>query len=185
MEQEKISANDTAKVFCEEWRPIKGYEGQYEVSNHGRIKSLSREENNRTLKDRIMKQYVGKTGYMQVRLCKNNQTKLWKVHDLIAKSFIENPYDFPIVNHKDGNKINNDISNLEWCSYSHNIKHAYRTGLRMMRPIEQRTKDGSFVKKWDCATDASKGTGINLSHIWGCCNHQRKSAGGFKWQYIQ
>lgn len=185
MEIVSSSSEHFVKVTCETWKPVQGYEGIYEISNLGRIKSLAREGNNRTLKDRIMKQYIGKQGYKQVRLCKNNHTKLWKVHVLIARAFIENPCDLPIINHKDGNKVNNEIYNLEWSTYSHNNKHAYDSGLRTMHQIEQRNTDGTLVKEWRCISDASRETGINLSQIWSCCNNKRKQAGGYKWQYIQ
>ena len=89
-----------------------------------------------------MIQHIGKAGYKQVRLCKNSKSKLWKVHILIAKAFIENPSKFPIINHIDGDKLNNDISNLEWCSFSHNIQHAYDNGLKKIKPIEQRAENG-------------------------------------------
>ena len=185
MEREKILYELSGKVTCEEWKPIQGYEGIYEISNYGRIKSIARSGNNRTLKDRIMKQHKGKTGYKQVRLCKDNHTKLWKVHVLIARAFIENHCNLPIVNHKDGNKENNEISNLEWCTYSHNIKHAYDFGLRKMSKITQRKTDGTMVKVWRCMSEASRETGINLSHICDCCNKKRAQAGGFLWRYME
>ena len=184
MEQEKISASDTAKVFCEEWKDIQGYEGIYQISNLGRVKSLKR-KNNRCRSDKILKQYIGKTGYMQLRLCKGHETKLWKVHVLIAKAFIDNPDNLPIINHIDADKTNNDISNLEWCSYSQNNKHAYDNGLRKTKSLMQIALNGTPLKRWSCITEASQKTGIGVSSIWKCCNHQRTNAGGFKWQYIE
>lgn len=185
MEQERSSSKHSVKVICEEWVDIKGYENIYQVSNLGRIKSLAREGNNRTKKDRIMRQYVGKTGYRQVRLCKNNKTKLYKVHILIARAFIDNPCNYPIINHKDGDKLNNEISNLEWCSCSHNIKHSYEKGLRKTKQVVQKSKDNLFVKRWFNISEASKTTNIPHSSIWKCCNNQRNTAGGYKWEYIE
>lgn len=184
MEQEKNFGGSLEEVICEIWKPIKGYEGIYEISNLGRIKSLKR-NNNRCLIDKIMKQYIGKQGYLQVRLCKNGKSKLHKVHILIANAFIDNPNNLPIINHIDGNKTNNTISNLEWCSYSHNIKHAYDIGLRKKKPIIQKDLNNVTVKKWNCIAEASEKTGILHSSIWKCCNKKNHTAGGYKWKYIE
>lgn len=78
---------------------------------------------------RIKSQYIGSTGYYMVTFSQNNKSKPKRVHKIIAEAFIENPKKLPFINHKDGNKLNNSIENLEWCNHSHNMRHAYETGL--------------------------------------------------------
>ena len=104
------------------WKPIKDYEGLYEVSNLGRVKSLRR--------NIIVKPYMNHTGYWMVNLWYNCKQDKRLISRLVAETFIPNPNDYPIINHIDGNKQNNHVSNLEWCTYSQNIKHAHDNGLR-------------------------------------------------------
>lgn len=117
----------------ENWKDIKGYEGLYQININGLVKSLSREINNgngiRKSKEFITKSYDNGHGYLRVCLSKNNSKKFILIHALIAIHFIENPENLPIINHKDGNKKNNSVSNLEWCTYSHNNQHGFNTGL--------------------------------------------------------
>lgn len=114
------------------WKDIKDYEGVYQVSNLGRVKSLSRFHNNNSggylSKERILKQNI-KRGYLTVGLCKEGKTKTYSVHRLVAIAFIVNPHNKKTVNHIDGNKTNNLVSNLEWCTYSENQQHAFNIGL--------------------------------------------------------
>jgi hypothetical protein len=117
------------------WKDIKGYEGLYQVSNLGRVKSLARRVNSmsdkgRFVRERILKQVVTEAGYARVCLCKENIEKTVSVHRLVAIMFLKNPENKPEVNHKDGVKLNNYIDNLEWCTNSENGKHAYRIGLK-------------------------------------------------------
>ena len=109
----------------EAWVDIKDYEGLYQISNLGRVKSLKRN----TAHERILIPRVGRDGYLYVGLCKNGITKTKKIHRLVAENFIENPENKKEVNHIDGNKLNNYIFNLEWCNRSYNLKHAYKLGL--------------------------------------------------------
>lgn len=119
----------TVKTLTEIWRDIKGYEGLYQISNLGRVKSMHGRRP-RILKPGMMGTgYREGTGYLFVILCKNGVPKKRKVHRLVATAFIPNTCHEPQVNHKDGNKLNNRVDNLEWCSATHNICHAYRTGL--------------------------------------------------------
>lgn len=108
--------------MTEIWKPIAGYEGLYEVSNLGNIKSLRR--------NKIMKQGVHSFGYRYVILSKNNESKNLLVHRLVAEAFISKIEGKTDVNHIDGNKYNNSVDNLEWVSKSENMYHAYRTGIR-------------------------------------------------------
>lgn len=124
-------------LLKEIWKPIKGYEGLYEVSNLGRVKALERKKNcNRgyeIIKEHFLKpNNYGTSGYYRVPLTnKEHIRKYYLVHRLVAENFIENPKNLPQINHKDGNKENNTADNLEWCTVSFNIKHAYETGLRI------------------------------------------------------
>lgn len=119
--------------------PIYNYEGLYEVDEDGNIHSLSRpvlfkdkigQSTVRHTKDKILKPSVNGNGYAQVRLCKNSSYKVITVHRIVASSFIDNCDNKPEINHKDGNKTNNKVSNLEWCTSSENQKHAYKMGLQ-------------------------------------------------------
>lgn len=119
------------------WKPIKGYEGLYEISNLGRVKALERTKVcNRgyvTIKEHFLKpNNCGTNGYYRVPLTNYKHTKkYYLIHRLVAETFIPNPNNYPQVNHKDGNKENNTINNLEWCTVSFNMRHAYETGLRI------------------------------------------------------
>lgn len=110
--------------MCEIWKDIRGYEGLYQVSNLGRVRSLDRrDKRNRYWPERVLKSIVGKFGYASVHLLKDGVTKTAKVHRLVALMFIENPNNYKEVNHKDENKLNNSVDNLEWCTRSYNVTY--------------------------------------------------------------
>lgn len=112
------------------WKPIKGYEGLYEVSNQGRVKSLGRKtKNGFHHRVKILKFSIHTDDYLQVILYKNKKRKTYKVHRLVAENFIENPNEYKEVNHINGNKKNNTVNNLEWCTRKQNMIHAGETGL--------------------------------------------------------
>lgn len=116
------------------WKEIPGYEGYYAVSDTGEVKSLQRTITTKsnqtyTIPERILKATPVARGYLQVMFCKDNVKKAFYVHRLVAEAFIENPNNEETVNHKDGNKLNNNANNLEWVSYSENNQHAYDTNL--------------------------------------------------------
>ena len=117
-----------------EWRPIKDYEGLYEISNTGLVKALEKRVDSgkchRTWNSHIKRFGVDAKGYLRVSLSKEGVNKTYKVHRLVATAFIPNPLQLPCVNHIDGNKTNNHVSNLEWCTHSENLKHAFKTGLK-------------------------------------------------------
>ena len=109
----------------EQWRPVVGYEGLYEVSNYGRVKTLFKGVS------KIRKPvFTNKPGYFGVNLYKENVSRLIRIHVLVARAFVPNPENKPVVNHKDANKRNNQVSNLEWVTQSENLRHAYDIGLQ-------------------------------------------------------
>lgn len=117
------------------WKDVPGYEGYYQISNTGKIKSLDRIVRGEGRKPyvkagRVLKLAVASHGYLSVPLCKDSGQVTHSLHYVLAQVFIENPNNYPCVNHKDGNKLNNDLQNLEWVTYQQNSKHAYDTGLR-------------------------------------------------------
>jgi hypothetical protein len=116
------------------WRPAPKYKGFYEVSNHGHVRSLNRyvtrSDGVRQLqKGKLLKPWKA-NGYMSVELHKDLISQTYRVHRLVAAAFLLNPENKPAVNHIDGNKVNNHLGNLEWCTSKENIAHAYRTGLK-------------------------------------------------------
>jgi len=111
----------------EEWKDIKGFEGLYQVSTLGRVRSLDRyvkakSASLKLIKGCIIKTWINRCGYVQVHLCKNSHTKPHLVHRLVAEAFISNPNNYPCVNHKSEKKTENNVENLEWCTYSYNTK---------------------------------------------------------------
>lgn len=157
------------------WKPVKGFEGLYLVSDIGEVYSL--------LTNKCLLPAKKRTGYLQVTLSKNTLLSYHLVHRIVAEAFIPNPDGKRQVNHIDGNKSNNSVSNLEWCTCRENIIHSiYELGNNKI-PVNQFTKDGKFVKGWDSIIEASKGTGIKAQHIWRNAQKIRKSTGGFVFKY--
>lgn len=173
------------------WKDIEGYEGLYQISDKGRIKSLQRiskfGKNKKILKERIMTQKVTRFGYHTIRLSKNGKKNDYSVHRLVAKAFIENTNNLPQVNHKDENKDNNCIENLEWCSSSYNINYGNRNR-KVSKKISQKVAklglDGKVIKIYNSMTEAQEENDIWHSGIGLCCRKLRETAGGFKWEYV-
>ena len=162
------------------WCPIKGYESLYEVSDKGRVRSL------KFGKERILKQGRNNSGYLQVCLCKNGETKRCLVHRLVAQAFIHNPDNLPEVNHKDEDKENNSVQNLEWCDRKYNVN--YGTGIQRIsekksKPVLQYTKSGEFVKEWKSMNDVQRNLGYSKGNISSCCTGRLKSAYNFIWRF--
>lgn len=138
MENEGMTMNykntELTDLMGEVWRPVTGYEGIYEVSNLGRVKSLKRRDCINSLRQaRILRQNNDSDGYLMVNLCKDRGGVMAKVHRIVAAAFVVNVGKLPAVNHTDGNKKNNCVQNLEWCTNHQNILHAIETGLRNHR----------------------------------------------------
>ena len=171
----------------EEWKPIKNFEGLYEVSNLGRVKSLGRTIQRFNGSCYVTVTYPPKflkrtreEGYAQIKLSKNGKTNYFMLHRLVAEAFIENPNNKPEVNHKDGDKQNCCASNLCWCTKSENVQHAYDTGLHKTKKVKQYTRHGVYIKTWDSIKEAQEKLSIwNISE---CCKGNRKSSGGYIWR---
>lgn len=172
----------------EQWKDIKGYKSYYQISNKGNVKSLDRiiyddYNGNRTFKGLVMVPGVVNGGYLDIKLSKNNTLTHFKIHTLVANAFIPNLFNKPCVNHKDGNKLNNNVDNLEWVTYSENMLHAYDIGLLKRKQVLMSTKNGKPLLVFSSLREASRELNIYISSISECCNGKRKTAGGYKWQF--
>lgn len=178
-----------------EWKPVKGYEGYYEVSFDGKVRSVERVTpfgRGYVMKPRtVLTPSVDKDGYYKVGLSKDGKKRRYFVHRLVAEAFLPNPENLPIVNHKDGNKQNNRADNLEWCTRSHNDKHAFSIGLRKphcggtSKAVAQIIPEtGQIVKVYRSISEASRETGISVTHISDCANGKRNISKGFKWAFV-
>ena len=179
------------------WKDIENYEGLYQVSNLGRVKSLERDiffPNGiiiRHMEERILVQYINKYGYSSVRLCKNGKMKTMTIHRLVALAFIPNPENKPQVNHKDEVKANNVVSNLEWCDAQYNINYGTRTARQIQNcnfkfgnnPRAKAVFCVELNKTFDCARRAEEELGVNINCIGSACKGKAKTAGGFHWKY--
>lgn len=187
-------------MVTEEWKPVMGYQGKYMVSNYGRIKSVARDVNNHTgiihKPERILSCRKDTKGYMRVYLDDNKKTKFVPIHRLVALAFIPNEFDKPQVNHIDGVKTNNMVSNLEWCTNQENQIHAVKMGLNdhskysSGRPkktvLQIDIKTNEVINEYPSIVEAAKAIGCkNPSNIGGCCRgrYGRKTIGGYKWKY--
>ena len=172
----------------EEWRDVVGYEGRYQVSNMGRVKSLGRKDClGRIQKERILKPGVNGGGYLKVGLRAGGKQKMFLVHRLVCQSFHENPDNKPQVNHLNEIKTDNRASNLEWCTCKRNINHGSRNervAKTLSKPVGQYTRDGELVKIWPSATEAERQTGFNHGHICNTVRGKHKQAYGFIWKYV-
>ena len=159
--------------MIEQWKDIPGYEGLYQASNHGDIRSLPRT----TTKGGVLKPKLGKEGYFKVQLCRNGKVKDFHIHRLVAKAFLPNPNSLPQVNHRDLNKINNCVSNLEWCTSQYNVD--YSNSKRVL----QFDKNGNFIQAWKSTKEIERKLKIRNGNISNCCHGRYKTAGGYVWRY--
>lgn len=154
------------------WKPIKDFEGLYEISNLGIVRSL--------YNNIILKPSSNGRGWLKVGLHKKGQITQRYIHRLVGQAFIPNPGNLPEINHIDEDKTNNQVSNLEWCTSEYNLHYGNRMN-KLKKAVLQFNKDGVLVKEWESGTLAYKQT--NICHISDCCNGNRKSAGGYIWKY--
>lgn len=179
------------------WKPIKKYEGLYEISSIGNVKSLPKKtkvgiKNNHFAmrKERILK--LGeRNGYKVVNLSNNKKSKTYYVHRLVAEAFIDNPYNYKYINHKDENKTNNNINNLEWCSFKYNINYGTRNERaskslkgKGAKAVYQYDYNGNLIKKWDSITEIERELGYKATNICACCRGKYKGMYNSIWEYI-
>lgn len=196
------------KYIGEVWKPIMGFEGLYEVSNYGRVKSLERIVKGYhglyKLKERILKLFYSR--YVGVKLSKDGCNSFHSIHRMMAEAFLPNPHNYQCVNHKDEDRYNNfiwvnedgsvdpDKSNLEWCTQKYNVN--YGTGIercsnarknnpKKSTPILQFSLSGDLIKEYPSIAEAHRQTGINKGNIGECCRYNKKytHAGGFIWRF--
>ena len=171
------------------WKDIIGYEGLYQISNLGNVKRI-------TKNCKILKQSDNRNGYKLVGLCKNNKRKNYYIHRLVAIAFIENKENYKEINHKDNNKSNNIVDNLEWCNRNYNVKYSYDKGYHIpykpllgrkgkehpiSKSVKQYDLNGNFIKEYESANLASQETNICYMSIKKCRCNKQKTAGGFIW----
>ena len=157
------------------WKDVSGYEGIYQISNFGRVRSF------KFSNVRILKNIVHSAGYLTVDLRKNGTRKSFKIHRLVALAFIENPNNLPSINHKDECKTNNSINNLEWCTDKYNTNYGTRTE-RTSKPVIQFI-DQVELSRFDSLHDAAIKTNLPLSSISKCCTGKMKKCGGFTFEF--
>lgn len=166
--------------MTENWITIKGFNDKYQINNMGRVKSLY------FGKERLLKPIKHTDGYLQVGLCKDGKRKKFYVHRLVAEAFLPNPDNLPQVNHKDEDKTNNCILNLEWCSASYNnnyLNGQKRRGEKTSKTVNQYTKDGLLIASYPSTQEAQRQTGYDRGYISNCCNGKYKSSYGYIWKY--
>lgn len=166
--------------MIEIWKPIDGYKN-YEVSNYGRVRSLMFN------RSKILKKRNIHHGYCGVVLYKDKKPKAFTIHKLVAQAFIPNPDNLPSINHKDENKANNCVDNLEWCTILYNNTYNNRhlkAGKKHTKKVNQYTLDGEFVKEWPSIVAIQEELGFQKTSISQCCRNVRKKAHNFKWQFV-
>lgn len=178
----------------ETWRPVVGFEEDYQVSNMGRVKSF------KFGKERVLRPAANNRGYLFVYLCKDGKKQMKTVHRLVAQAFLPNPKGLAEVNHIDEDKANNAVTNLEWCDRAYNCNFGTRnervtailTNGKCSKSVQQLTKTGKLVANYPSASEAARQTGWDVSGICHCCNggfYQKgkwrnlHSYKNFKWRY--
>ena len=197
------------KLKDETFVDIKDYNGRYKIGNKGTVIGVSRSKDNRyNNKQWVLKQYEDRNGYMYVTLQKDKKRKTIKVHRLVATHFIDNPYNYPCINHIDSNRKNNDVSNLEFCTHKQNTQWALKTGRfdNMKKMNSERMKKnklngyiyaneitkkrvGKFdefgcIEIYESISEASRKNNISITSISYCANGKRATGGGYIWHFV-
>jgi hypothetical protein len=188
-----MKEKDSIDITAEVWKDIAGYEGLYQVSNMGRVRSLDRMVKGRyspyLQKGRVLRYSFArhaKLKYKEVTLCKSGKLKTHLIHRLVAQAFVPNLGGYDVVNHLDENTLNNKSDNLEWCTQKHNIN--YGTGLQRRSatrkiPVLQYSKNGDFLAEYPSQRDAAQATNGSFQAIGQCCLGHIPSSGGFIWRH--
>lgn len=167
----------------EVWKDIKGYEGKYQVSNKGNVKSLPRNEQFCKRADEIvLRAFVCGSGYQEVLLCSDGKRKAALVHRLVAEAFVPHKSGKREVNHIDGNKFNNDSANLEWVTPSENIRHSY--GVLKNKAFTRKVECVEVGTVFDSIKEAAEEYKLQSPLIWKCCNGKQNTTGGYHWRYV-
>ena len=178
------------------WKAIEGYEGKYEVSNLGRVRSLPRPKTSRnahgkytfTTKPKILRTFTQRGGYQRISFGKGKDKVAIFVHRLVAQAFIPNPDNLPHVNHKDENPKNNRADNLEWCNAQYNTTYGTipeKNSKAHSIPVVQCDMNGNPIRTYPSATAAAESIGLTKGAVTKCCKGQNKTAGGYRWRYIE
>ena len=179
------------KLFDIVWKDVSGFEGLYQVNNYGEVKSICRFEPNSGragmwYKERTLKQGKDRNGYLQVVLHKHGKPYTYKVHRLVAIEFLDNPENLPCINHKDENKQNNNIENLEWCDVKYNNNYNDRQikiSQKRKRSVIQTDLLGNFIARYDSIKSAAKAVNGCAGHIIYCCKGKWKRHKNYMWEY--
>ena len=183
----------------EEWKDITGYEGLYQVSNFGKVKSLNYR---RTGKECLLSVTTNNFGYSCVYLNKNGKRNGYYLHRLVAEAFLSNPMLLPEVNHKDENPLNNNVENLEWCTHVYNMNYGtvinrvknklkksghykYLNSIvtnKLSKKVYQYDLNNNLIKIWDSTNECGR-NGYGQSSVSACCRGKQKQAYGYKWFY--
>ena len=166
----------------EEWRDIEGYEGLYQVSNLGRVKSLKYRGHKGCIG--ILTPRLDGKEYKTVALYKEGKVRNTKIHRLVAQAFIPNPNNYPQVNHKDEDKTNNNVDNLEWCTNEYNHNYGTRNE-RVAKSLSKKVICITTGEIFNSMREACRKYNINTGRMTECCQGKRKTAGGYKWKYFK
>lgn len=164
------------------WKDIKGFEGKYQVSNYGNVKSLNYRH---TGKEQLLKPILQNNGYFCVMLYKPN--KRFLIHRLVAEAFIPNHDNLPQVNHKDEDKTNNYVVNLEWCTNKYNLNYGTvkeKIAKSLSKKVYQYTIDGKFVKEFESTQECGRNC-FDQGAIVRCCKGKIKTYKGYRWSYTK